>query len=191
MGEPVLRRAAAPVLATERADGQLAAWVRDLIDTMRDAKGAGLAAPQIFVPKCVCVIEVNENPRYPQFPVVPLTVLVNPRLTPVVESHDVLLERETISIYEGCLSIPGIRGRVTRPRKIRVQAEDQDGNPVDFVWEGVRAAIVQHETDHLRGALFIDHADRPTLSFTEEFDQYIPVSERVVDGAERNQVERP
>jgi peptide deformylase len=183
MGEPLLRRVASPVLAEERADGQLAAWITDLVDTMRDAKGAGLAAPQIFIPKRVCVIEVTANPRYPTFPEIPLTILVNPRLTPIVSNHDVLLDSESILIYEGCLSVPGLRGRVARPRKIRVQAEDAHGAPLDFVWEGVAAAVVQHETDHLLGTLFVDHVDQSTLCFTEEFDRHVPIEDRVVDGA--------
>jgi peptide deformylase len=183
MGEPILRDVASAVTEGERKDGQLAIWITDLVDTMRAAHGAGLAAPQIFIPKRVCVIEVSKNPRYPDFPEIPLLVLVNPRLTPIVSSQETLPEKESITIYEGCLSVPGMRGRVSRPRKVRVQAEDASGNSLDFTWEGAAAAIVQHETDHLLGSLFIDRADSRSMCFTEEYQRYVALEDRVVDGA--------
>lgn len=179
LGEPILRRVAEAVTPEDRSSGRLAQWVTDLIETMRAVSGAGLAAPQVFVSKAVCVIEVRENRRYPFFPEIPLTVLVNPRLTPLTAGDR---PEECITVYEGCLSVPGLRGRVSRPRAVRVQAEDAAGNSLDFVWEGVRAAVVQHEVDHLFGKLFVDRADSGTLMFYEEFERYVPVEARAVDG---------
>jgi peptide deformylase len=156
--------------------------VNDLVDTMRAANGAGIAAPQIGVLQQVCVIEVKRNDRYPQFPEIPLCVLINPQLTPIIGSYDVLPPEDAISVYEGCLSVPGLRGRVSRPRRVRVQARDVHGSRLDEIWEGPKAAVVQHEVDHLHGTLFVDRADTSTLCFIPEYDQFVPVSERVVDG---------
>lgn len=149
--------------------------INDMKDTLRDAHGAGLAAPQIGVGKRVCLLEVRDNPRYPQFPTLPLTVLINPVLT---------LEGEgTIAMYEGCLSVPGIRGRVKRPRALQVAALDLSGRIVRFRARGVAAAIVQHEVDHLDGVLFIDKAESSSLCFLPEYDQYVLPEDRIQDTA--------
>jgi peptide deformylase len=84
-------------------------------------------------------------------------------------------------MFEGCLSVTGLRGRVTRPRRVRVQALDRQGSHLDFVWEGVRASVVQHETDHLNGVLYVDLADRQSLTFLREYERYVPREERIVD----------
>jgi peptide deformylase len=150
---------------------------------MRDADGAGLAAPQIYESVALVVIEVKANPRYPNVAPIPLTVLVNPKLTPVVASPpDALRDEDSISVYEGCLSVSGVRGLVRRPRRVRVQALAADGSALDFVWEGFRAAVVQHETDHLHGTLFLDRADPRSLAFLREYERYVPAEQRVVDG---------
>jgi peptide deformylase len=86
-------------------------------------------------------------------------------------------------MYEGCLSVTGIRGRVRRPRKVRVRALTRVGAPLDFVWEGVAAAVVQHECDHLDGVLFVDRADPKTLTFLREYERHVPLASRIVDGA--------
>jgi peptide deformylase len=155
--------------------------VEDLVETMRDADGAGLAAPQIYESLRVVAIEVRANPRYPNVETIDLLVLVNPKLTPLLRVPDAPSRDETMDVYEGCLSITGLRGRVTRPRKVLVEALDPEGNELRFVWEGFRAVVVQHECDHLDGKLFIDRADTSTLTFLREFERYVSASERVVD----------
>lgn len=182
LGDPRLRQRAAVVAAFELEEPAFLQLITDLIDTMRAAQGVGIAAPQIGVLKQVCAIEVNGNQRYPTFPEVPLRLLVNPTVVPLVESHDFLTENEAISIYEGCLSVPQLRGRVTRPRRVRVRALDEKGRDIDEVWEGPLAAIVQHELDHLHGILFVDRADSTTLAVPDEYERHVVVDERVVDG---------
>jgi peptide deformylase len=131
------------------------------------------------------VIEVGRgaqnNARYPLIPNIPLRVLVNPQLTPLTTSYDVLLESESVSMYEGCLSVPGLRGRVTRPRSVRLRAQDRDGTIVDEVWTGPAASVIQHEVDHLHGALFVDRVDPSTLCFLKEYERHVPQLDRIVD----------
>jgi peptide deformylase len=143
MGEPLLREVAAPVT---RFGPELAALVADMDDTMRSLNGAGIAAPQIGVSLRVVIFELQENPRYPHLSAVPYTVLVNPTLTPL----DSLQEEG----WEGCLSVPGMRGLVPRYRRLRYQGFDASGAPIDRSVEGFHARVVQHEVDHLDGILF-------------------------------------
>jgi peptide deformylase len=181
LGEPVLRQRAKELALTELGTPSFKQLVGDLIETMRDADGAGLAAPQIYESVRVVAIEVRANPRYPNAETIELMVLVNPRLTPLLRDPTSPARDETMDVYEGCLSVAGLRGRVTRPRKILVEALDPEGNELRFVWEGFRAVVVQHECDHLDGKLFVDRADTSTLTFLREFDRYVPANERVVD----------
>lgn len=182
MGEPVLRRVARPLSVDELRSPAIQALIDDMIDTMHDADGAGLAAPQVYESVQLCVIEIQKNPRYPDALDIPLTVLVNPVVTPAVDSSaDALAEEDSIAMFEGCLSVTGLRGQVVRPRRVRVQALDRYGSPLDFVWEGVRASVVQHETDHLNGVLYVDRAARQTLTFLREYERYVPREERIVD----------
>ena len=143
MGHPVLRQVAASV---GRFDGELAALVSDMDETMRSLNGAGIAAPQIGVSLRVVIFELRENPRYPDVSPVPYTVLVNPMLTPLGEEQD--------EGWEGCLSVPGMRGLVPRFRKLRYQGFDLHGAPIDRTVEGFHARVVQHEVDHLDGILY-------------------------------------
>ena len=143
MGEPLLRQIAAPV---ERFDAQLEALVRDMIDTMRALSGAGLAAPQIGVSLRVVIFEVADNPRYPHLSPVPFTVLINPELTP--------LGTEQAEGWEGCLSVPGLRGLVPRHTHLRYRGVDLGGQPIDRTVRGFHARVVQHEVDHLDGILY-------------------------------------
>ena len=143
MGHPVLRQVAAPVL---RFDDELKSLVGDMDDTMRSLSGAGIAAPQIGVSQRVVIFEVQENPRYPHVTPVPYTVLVNPELTPLAEEMD--------DGWEGCLSVPGMRGLVPRFRRLRYQGFDLHGEPIDRTVEGFHARVVQHEVDHLDGILY-------------------------------------
>ena len=182
MGEPVLRRVARSLSVEELKSPAIQTLIDDMIDTMHDADGVGLAAPQVYESIQVCVIEISKNPRYPDALDIPLTVLVNPVITPQVESPvDALAEADSIAMFEGCLSVTGLRGQVVRPRRVRVQALDRHGKSLDFVWEGVRASVVQHETDHLKGVLYVDLADSKSLSFLREYERYVPREERIVD----------
>lgn len=144
MGDPRLSRVAQPV--TDFDTPALHALVTDLIDTMRANDGAGLAAPQIGVDLQVVIFEAINNPRYPDVEPVPFTVLVNPVLTPVGEEME--------EGWEGCLSVPGLRGVVPRHRGLRYQGFDQFGTPIDRGVSGFHARVVQHETDHLFGILY-------------------------------------
>jgi peptide deformylase len=182
LGEPVLRRVARPLSVEELNSPAIQTLIDDMIDTMHDADGAGLAAPQVYESIQLCVIEISQNPRYPDALDIPLTVLVNPLVTPAVSSPPgALAPEDSISMFEGCLSVSGLRGQVTRPRRVRVQALDRAGQPQDFVWEGVRASVVQHETDHLKGVLYVDLADSKSLTFLREYERYVPREARIVD----------
>ncbi|HWZ61923.1 MAG TPA: peptide deformylase [Steroidobacteraceae bacterium] len=143
MGEPLLRQVAAPV---SRFDAELASLVADMDETMRALSGAGIAAPQIGVSLRVVIFELKENPRYPHVGPVPYTVLVNPELT----APDTVEEEG----WEGCLSVPGMRGLVPRYRRLRYRGFDAAGAPIDRTVEGFHARVVQHEVDHLDGILF-------------------------------------
>jgi len=143
MGEPLLRQVAAPV---QRFDRDLGALVADMNDTMRALSGAGIAAPQVGVSLRVVIFEVTVNPRYPGVSPIPYTVLVNPQLTPLGEEQE--------EGWEGCLSVPGLRGLVPRFRKLRYQGFDLEGAAIDRTVEGFHARVVQHEVDHLDGILY-------------------------------------
>jgi peptide deformylase len=143
MGSPLLRSAASPVT---RFDGELAALVADMDDTMRALNGAGIAAPQIGVSARVVIFELKDNPRYPHLTPVPYTVLVNPRITALSDEQE--------EGWEGCLSVPGMRGLVPRFRRVRYRGFDLHGEPIDRTVEGFHARVVQHEVDHLDGILF-------------------------------------
>ncbi|MCS5692982.1 peptide deformylase [Cyanobium sp. FGCU-6] len=154
LGDPRLRLASAPV---QRFDTpELHALVADLRDTMAERAGAGLAAPQIGVHLRVVIYGITANPRYPEAPPIPETVLVNPRLTR-------LGEEEQLG-WEGCLSVPGLRGEVRRWQRLRLEAFGPGGEPIAAEVEGFHARVVQHECDHLDGLLFPDR-----LVCTERF----------------------
>ena len=146
MGDARLLRVAQPV--TTFNTPELRALLQDLNDTMHAANGAGLAAPQIGVDLQVVVFGSGEiNPRYPEAPVVPYTVLINPILTPLGDEQ----EEEG---WEGCLSVPGLRGVVPRFKHLRYQGFDPLGQPIDRTVDGFHARVVQHECDHLMGMLY-------------------------------------
>ena len=144
MGDPRLLTPARPV---ERFDTpELAELIDDMRDTMRALNGAGLAAPQIGVGLQVVLFGVDANPRYPDVEPVPFTVLVNPVLTPLSEAIE--------EGWEGCLSVPGMRGRVPRFVDLRYRGFDAAGRPIEREVSGFHARVVQHETDHLNGVLY-------------------------------------
>jgi peptide deformylase len=144
MGDPRLLQPSAPVTAF--GTPELEALLADLRDTMAAADGAGLAAPQIGVPLQVVIFGVAHNPRYPDAPPVPWTELVNPVLTPLGD--------ETEEGWEGCLSVPGLRGLVPRWTRLRYEGFDPDGRPIRREVDGFHARVVQHECDHLAGILY-------------------------------------
>jgi len=150
MGDPRLMDVAVEV--AEFDTPELHQLVSDMLDTMAAANGAGLAAPQIGVGLQVVIFGTNEvNPRYPDAPAVPRTVLINPVITPMPEADGSMLEDDG---WEGCLSVPGLRGVVPRHWRIRYQGRDIHGDPIDRVVDGFHARVVQHECDHLIGTLY-------------------------------------
>ena len=165
IGNPALREVAQNVPVECIESQQTQELIDDLIETMKHANGAGLAATQVAVPLRVCVIEVNKNPRYPYKPNIPLTVLINPVIT--------FLSTERLSVYEGCLSVPNVRGEVERCPEVRVQAFDRKGQEIDIVVKGISAGTFQHEVDHLDGLVFVDKVkDSTTLCTLREFAEF-------------------
>ncbi|MBE0547150.1 MAG: peptide deformylase [Rubrivivax sp.] len=157
MGDPRLLRVAQPVRAFDTPE--LHALVADMFDTMEAAQGAGLAAPQIGVDLQLVIFGFTRNERYPDALPVPRTVLVNPRITP--------LDAEMVDGWEGCLSVPGLRGVVPRHARIRYTGVDVQGRPIERVADGFHARVVQHECDHLIGRLYPTRmADLTQLGFT-------------------------
>lgn len=159
MGDPRLLRIAQPVAAFDTDELHL--LVRDMFETMRAVNGAGLAAPQIGVDLQLVIFGTDEpNPRYPDAPIVPRTVLLNPVIAP--------LDEEEEEGWEGCLSVPGLRGVVPRWKRIRYSGFDPYGDPIDRVAEGFHARVVQHECDHLVGKLYpMRVRDFTRFGFTE------------------------
>ena len=164
VGHPVLRQVAREVSREELVTPAMQQFIDDLVETMHDADGAGLAAIQIYEPVRIGAIEVRDNPRYPYKPRIPLTILVNPVLTPVGD--------EQFDNNEGCLSVPNLRGVVKRFVHLRVQAWDRHGNAIDEVVHGLKAGTYQHEVDHLNGKLFVDRADPSTFATWTEFERH-------------------
>jgi peptide deformylase len=165
VGHPVLRERALEVTADQLATPEVQQLIDDLVDTMRAANGAGIAANQIGVPLRITTIEVNDNPRYPYKPRIPLTIVVNPVIEP--------LDDELVEINEGCLSVPNLRGNVMRHVNVRVRWLDRDGVEHDEVKRGLTAGTFQHECDHLDGTLFLDRVTDPTTFTTwEQFERF-------------------
>jgi peptide deformylase len=159
MGDPRLLRTAQPVTAFDTDELHL--LISDMLDTMRSVNGAGLAAPQIGVDLQLVVFGTRDvNPRYPDRPVVPPTVLINPVITPIGDAQE--------DDWEGCLSVPGLRGLVPRWSRIRYTGFDQYGDPIDRTVDGFHARVVQHECDHLIGRLYPTRMrDLTQLGYTE------------------------
>jgi peptide deformylase len=165
IGEPVLRLVADPVGADELATPGFQRFLDDLVETMRAANGAGLAAPQVGVARRVFCVEVRDNPRYPYKPDLDLRVLVNPELR--------VLSDETFMSYEGCLSIPDLRGLLPRALEVEVAYTDREGNRVVENVRGLSAGTFQHEQDHLDGILFVDRVeDTRTLTTWDGFRRW-------------------
>ena len=164
IGDPVLRQRAVDVEPGEIGSDEVQHLIDDLIDTMRHANGAGLAANQIGVTRRVVVMEVGDNPRYPYKPRIPLTVAINPVIEP--------LDDELVDINEGCLSVP-VRGVVPRHVNVRVTYLDRDGVEHVEIKRGLTAGTWQHECDHLDGVLIVDRVvDTSSFSEWAEFEAY-------------------
>jgi peptide deformylase len=164
VGDPVLRERAREVSPEELASPDVQRLIDDMIETMRAAGGAGLAANQVGELLRIAVVEVDHNPRYPYKPPIPLTVMVNPVIEP--------LDDETAAINEGCLSVPDLRGEVDRSMRIRVRRLDRDGAEHDETRLGLTAGTFQHELDHLDGVLFLDRVRDPATFMTwEQFER--------------------
>ena len=165
LGHPVLRMKASPVDPDKIRTPAVQRFIDDMIDTMHEYDGAGLAANQVHTPAQIAVIEVTSNPRYPEAPSIPLTVVINPVVTP--------LTKEMEDDWEGCLSVPDMRGRVPRYTEVRLQCLDREGQTIDVVAKEFFARVIQHETDHLDGVLFLDRMKSfESLAFLEEFSRY-------------------
>ncbi len=169
MGDPRLLEVARKV--QEFGTPELEALIVDMHDTMEALDGAGLAAPQIGVGLQVVIFGVKRNPRYPDAEEVPYTVLLNPVITP--------LSNDMEQGWEGCLSVPGMRGMVPRFRRLRYRGSDQYGKPIDRSVEGFHARVVQHECDHLEGILYpMRITDFRTFGFTDVlFPDHPPMDE--------------
>jgi peptide deformylase len=161
MGNPVLRKKAAPVSTKELASADTQRLIDDLIETMREYDGVGLAAPQVHASKQILVYEVSAEGKER----IPLTILVNPQIVPD--------SQEGVEDWEGCLSIPDLRGRVPRYAAVRVRALDRKGKTIEFAARGFHARVIQHETDHLMGVLFVDRMrSLASLTFLDEYGRY-------------------
>ena len=165
LGHPLLRQPAKPVPVDQIRSPEAQRFIDDLIETMREYDGAGLAANQVHTPQQICVIEVLENPRYPDAPHVPLTVVVNPVVTPLGDEME--------EGWEGCLSVPDLRGMVPRYTAVRLQCYDREGQPLDLIAKEFFARVIQHETDHLNGIVYLDRMrDLSTLCHTAEWNKH-------------------
>ena len=165
LGHPVLREVARPVPPERISSAEIQRFIDDMVETMREYDGAGLAAPQVHTLLQIAVIEVDGNPRYPDAPGIPLTVVINPAVTPLTE--------EIEDGWEGCLSVPDMRGMVPRYTAVRLQCYDRDGQRVDLVAKDFFARVIQHETDHLQGVVYVDRMrDLSTLSYMAEWKRH-------------------
>ena len=176
IGDPMLRQKARPLTPEEIGSHTIRELVADMADTMHAEGGIGIAAPQVGASLRAVIVEIDAgSTRYPDMRSFPLTVMLNPRLT--------VLDAEEQAYWEGCLSVPNLRGLVFRPRKVRVEYADIDGAQHAIVAEGFLATVFQHELDHLDGILFIDKVrDTRRLATTENYQRFwVEPSGRVVD----------
>ncbi|MCC7257886.1 MAG: peptide deformylase [Gammaproteobacteria bacterium] len=166
LGHPVLRQVARPLSAAEIGSERVRQLLADMVDTLHDYGGIGLAAPQVGESLRLAIIEIAGGPtRYGDLAPMPLTVFVNPRVE--------VLDPATTGCWEGCLSVPGLRGFVERPRHVRIDCLDGAGTPATLELRGFAATVFQHEFDHLDGRLYVDRiADPALLAFDAEYERY-------------------
>jgi peptide deformylase len=166
LGFPSLRTAASPVPVDRIKTKEFQQLIEDMTETMYEYNGVGLAAPQVHLPIQLAVLEVHNHPRYPEMPDVPLTVLVNPVVT--------ILDKSFVEDWEGCLSVPELRGRVPRFKQLRVKALDRNADPIEIIASDFHARVIQHETDHLKGEVYLDRMpDLRALGFLQEWQRYM------------------
>lgn len=165
LGHPILRKVAEPVPPEGISAPEIQRLIDDLIETMIEYDGAGLAAPQVHAPRQIVTFQADGNPRYPDAEAIPLTVLINPKITPLSE--------HTNEDWEGCLSLPDLRGKVPRYTLVRVEAYDRAGKKLNYIAKDFHARVVQHECDHLIGKVFLDRmGSMESLSFLREFSRH-------------------
>ena len=171
MGHPLLREPAQALSNEDTRSDWFRRLVEDMVDTLHDYGGIGLAAPQIAEPWRVALIEIEGGPsRYGDIPQIPLTVFVNPEVE--------VINGESAGYWEGCLSVPGLRGFVERPQHVRVRYQGITGESFEIELTGFLATVFQHEFDHLNGRLYIDHIKDPKLlAFEEEYLKYLEPQE--------------
>lgn len=166
MGNPILRKVAGAVKPEDIKTEHFSQLVQDLRDSMKHYGGIGIAAPQIGVSLQVCVIELSGVNRYGQEINLPFTVFINPTIE--------ILESESQGYWEGCLSVPGLRGFVERPQHISVSYLNERAEQVELEARGFLATVIQHELDHLFGKLYVDRLKDPSmLAYQEEFEHFI------------------
>ena len=166
MGHPVLRQIALAIHPEHITADPVQALIQDMLDTLEDYDGLGLAAPQVHYSVRLVLLAVGGE----------LRVAINPEITPLTD--------ETIRTYEGCLSVEGMRAAVDRAARVRLRAWDERGSLQELELEDMDAVVVQHECDHLDGVLYIDRCDTRTLAFLPEYRRYGPLDERFADGEE-------
>ena len=165
LGHPVIRTPSEAVPKESITSAEIQRFIDDMIETMYEYEGVGLAAPQVFVSKQIAVIEVEGNPRYPNHGPIPLTILINPKI--------LKMSKETTTDWEGCLSIEGFRGQVPRAQSLEIEAYDRKGQKQRFAAHGFFARVIQHECDHLAGKVYMDRMpNMTTLTHLQEFARY-------------------
>lgn len=165
LGHPVIRKVSEPVPQKEIQTSEIQRLIKDMIETMREYDGVGLAAPQIHASKQIAVIEVKKNPRYPDIADIPLTILINPRIKN--------RSKKSIDGWEGCLSIPDLRGVTPRSESLVCEAFDREGKSIKIEADGFFARVIQHECDHLEGRVYLDRMHEFTsLTHLLEFNKY-------------------
>lgn len=171
MGHPILRRVAQSVSEKEIRSPLFQAFIDDMIETMHEYDGLGLAAPQVHKSQRVSVIEISDDPKFGSKKHAGLHVFINPQIE--------FLTKETNSYWEGCLSVPGLRGLVARPNKVKVTYLDRHGKKKEMQAEGFFATVLQHEFDHLDGKIYVDRlVDSTKFVFDQEFERYwLPAAE--------------
>jgi len=171
LGFPSLRTVAQAVPVERIAAPEFQRLIDDMVETMYEYHGVGLAAPQVHLPIQLAVLEVENHPRYPDMPAVPLTILINPVVT--------IMNPAPIEEWEGCLSIPDLRGMVARASEVRVQALGRNAERLDFVARDFHARVIQHETDHLKGEVYLDRmTDLRKLGFLDEWQRFLVPREK-------------
>jgi len=167
LGHPVLRKVATPYPVALIGSSDFAALIDDMTDTLAAQGGIGLAAPQIGVSERIAIIDIAGGAtRYGELQAMPLTVFVNPDIE--------IIDPTTAGYWEGCLSVPGMRGFVERPQHIRVTYFDHDATPQSLELQGFAATVLQHEFDHLDGKIYVDHIkDMRLFAFEPEFQQFV------------------